>query len=1125
MKDPITRFAGSVSLVLFLLGCGPENETIVGDKVQRVVAADADQLAYPEYDLNVPVGSWWMHDASASTVQNKIDEGYRLTDIEYLPNGNFTATFVLNTGVYEREGAGWDFDLTDAELHELVVSSSNRVVDIARRGTGANTRWAVAWVSNTGSQARAYKVVTNRTQANFQAEGVGFRVMSLTIGADGSYNSVLIENTGADARTQTFFIGTSDLLRQAMEADQDNCRTGPTPCGRAAAIAAIGPDQFYVVFEDRQMAPSIYSNANLVGEGEQTWLVGNLQYLEGAYDRPDSLEHAFKRLAGRPTKLKLYTDQNGNARYMAIVVSNGTPPRGGDLASDNTTTQELDALIEQQARQAGLPGLTVGIMRDGQLVHAKGYGYRDMQSNETLLPTDSLRIASVSKRIAKAAILRLIEENALIPGTSTPLTLNTTPFGTLFPYNAPSVSPNLGDVTIEHLLDHTSGLRFDNQGSCGDTVADTTDQWCNPFEWEMQAQDWIDTEAAVQAATGIAGGAFYLNDGTVVDPATPGTTFRYRNAHYHMLGHVIEAMTGMEFEEYVRLEFLDPLNLDGLRIGRLYGDAEWPDATQAANYARLEFSATGSSQNRGDWVLDNPARYPASSYASSPVDILRWQASLEGTAPGYRGLQDYSKMGDVVHNGYLPDVTIAQIDELTVGGSEYTYFWATSSDAMNNGVNPFGGFLLDAELQGFITAKGALLPNRDLFEDYLDPPCFAAFHNLPVESYQACFDYHSALGLTPKTLTVSTDGQRISGAFEPGNRRTHHLISGEVYNGINLEELDKNSVPVFTNVVNSGSGPLFTATWESSPGDVSTWWNLTPSEYEQKWEEHFDAGYLQTDFFPYNDGGLKFASTWRALPSDGYASYFNILPDQWAAFDGDFVNRGLKLTHFVAYLDGGQLRYGGIWEKVPGSYVLTIDDSGAGYQATFDARVSSGWQLHHLHSFGSDSFAAIWYQPAEGAGILSFEDPNLWSKVQGPGLVGGSDWGTHGNSLSLSSGGFTEIVSPWLSTSAIRDHSPSGSPSQATLDVYVPSQQPNSWWVGAIQLHIEIPSQNIHHAFQGQVELTSLARGQFTTVHLPLAGVVQAALQTDATDVRFYITTNTPIGADSLLLDHLRFTP
>jgi hypothetical protein len=153
--------------------------------------------------------------------------------------------------------------------------------------------------------------------------------------------------------------------------------------------------------------------------------------------------------------------------------------------------------------------------------------------------------------------------------------------------------------------------------------------------------------------------------------------------------------------------------------------------------------------------------------------------------------------------------------------------------------------------------------------------------------------------------------------------------------------------------------------------------------------------------------------------------------------------------------------------------------------------------------------------------VLSFEPFASWTKVQGPGDVFSGD-GTNGFGLAITSGGFTEFVSDPLSTEQVQAKSLGGF-GQALLDLNVPTEQANEFSAGAVQLYAHIPSAGIFHAFQGQVELQPLPKGQFVTVSFSLSNAIQNALQGDHDDARFYITTNTTSGSGSLVMDNLRF--
>jgi len=1133
-------------------GCAIEDGT-AQQKDQAMNPWASSSLAYPEYDLNVPANGWWMHDATGADIQTKMAEGFRLHDVDYLSNGHLTATFVANTAEYAREGNGFDHGLTDSAFQAIVADTTRRVVDIAQRGSGSGKRWAVVWVANTGTQMRASKVVTNATQQEFEAAAVGFRVTSLVVGEDGRFNAVMIPNESSDTRRQHMYPITAEELRKGLQNNRDDCRVDPAvDCVRVAEIAPTGVETFYVVLESIQRATSPYTGHSLVGEGEQSWLVAGLKSIPGGEDRPDSIQHVTKRLVATPTKLKPYVAADGTTRYVAVMVARGDLPESASLPSDNDAIRHLDALIQKQVRQAGLPGLTFGLMKDGNLIHTKSFGYRNMLTNEALLPSDSVRMASVSKQLTKAAILRLVEDAVPLPALpgspGGPITRQTRPFGQIFPYQDPGLEVDLGDLTIQDFMYHLTGLRYDDQGACENPDdGDASDAFCDPFEWLMEVQDWVDTEQhlntlepPLQTANADKCGAFCLNTADkLLIPAEPGFVSRpdYMNSDYHLLGHVIRALTGLSPEAYIAHKFTSPLNLDGLRVSRPYGATEFPDAIQAANYARPEFSNITSWDERGDFILDNPARYPASSFIASPPHILRWQASIAGTRTGYRGIQDYQHMyhigkgvPNIEHGGHLNDVTNAKINELTVGADHFVYFWASTSTPLNDGSEAAtaGMFALDQELEGFLEAEGAALPTRDLFASYVQPPCKVYFHDVAMEDWHGCLDYQQALGLTPKVLTVNPLTMRVAGVFEARSPRlTHYLLPAATYNDVLVQQQGIGSYPLSTNVVLWSVGPRFSAIWEPTIFPAVSEWNLTPEAFTTAYHQRQGNGVLLTDFFPYDDDGLKFAGTWQRLPSDGYTIASSVTPAAWPALHTQRQAEGLKITHFVASEIDGQLLYAATWERLNGSYELEFDASSADYATTVQVRVGSGWRLHHLHSFGADSFASIWHKPAPGGGTLSFETAGTWSKTFGPGTIGSSEWGTAGKALTLTANSTeTEIVSVDIPNAVIRANSRSGAPTHLAVDVLVPTQQPIPAYAGALKLHVSVPSAGISHQWQEQVLLTSLRRGEFVTVQIPLTSAVRSAITSAATrNVKLFLGLVSVTGAGNYSFDNIRFTP
>jgi hypothetical protein len=90
----------------------------------------------------------------------------------------------------------------------------------------------------------------------------------------------------------------------------------------------------------------------------------------------------------------------------------------------------------------------------------------------------------------------------------------------------------------------------------------------------------------------------------------------------------------------------------------------------------------------------------------------------------------------------------------------------------------------------------------------------------------------------------------------------------------------------------------------------------------------------------------------------------------------------------------------------------------------------------------------------------------------------------------------------------------------------LPAEQPNSSWYGATQLYVEIPSLGLWNSFQGQVELTGLPLGRWTTVSFTLSDDVLLKLGRTYTDLTFIIALNVPWNATGMYrLDNLRMEP
>ncbi len=279
-----------------------------------------------------------------------------------------------------------------------------------------------------------------------------------------------------------------------------------------------------------------------------------------------------------------------------------------------------DQTITAFMRKFSIPGGAVAVMRDGKLIYARGFGYADVE-NKTLVQPDALfRIASVSKTITSAAIMKLVEDGKLT------LDDRVTPFiAHLGPASGATVDPRWEQITIRHLLNHTGG--WDRTKPNGGF---------DPIDRPAIAAAAVNAPAPASPETLIR----YMK-GMPLD-FNPGEKFVYSNFGYIILGRVIERVSGMPYKEYVRARVLDPVGATRTQQGKsrlrdaLADEVKyyWPGEPGLGMIAPLVpsvFQGEGTVPfTYGGFHLE--AGDASGGWISSTIDLLRFVGGVDGRA-------------------------------------------------------------------------------------------------------------------------------------------------------------------------------------------------------------------------------------------------------------------------------------------------------------------------------------------------------------------------------------------------------------------------------------------------------------------------------------------------------------
>ena len=176
----------------------------------------------------------------------------------------------------------------------------------------------------------------------------------------------------------------------------------------------------------------------------------------------------------------------------------------------NELQSSIDSLFNSKIGE-NEPGAAIAISYEQEMIFGKGYGLRDLETKEPITLNTNMRMASVSKQFTALCILSLVDENLL--------SLNDT-ISKFWNY------PVFKNITVEHLLNHTSGLADYEEPYF-------LEKWdrSNIVE-NRDILEWLKT-----------------NPNPLFEP---GNSWAYSNTAYLVLALLVEKVSGQDFSSYAK---------------------------------------------------------------------------------------------------------------------------------------------------------------------------------------------------------------------------------------------------------------------------------------------------------------------------------------------------------------------------------------------------------------------------------------------------------------------------------------------------------------------------------------------------------------------------------------------
>ncbi|NQV68539.1 MAG: beta-lactamase family protein [Pseudohongiella sp.] len=322
--------------------------------------------------------------------------------------------------------------------------------------------------------------------------------------------------------------------------------------------------------------------------------------------------------------------------------------------------------LQQHIDDGDIAGVVAAVARDGKLVYFESLGQMDREQGKPMQDDSLFRLYSMSRQITSAAVLKLYEQGKF--KFDDPIKLYLPQFEdqrVLIDSSSTDLSQTkarTGDITVAHLLTHTSGL-----GSRSSALYREN----NVRDKNISLDEMVDNAARIPL----------FQD--------PGTAFRY-GIHATILGKLIEVWSGESFEEYLRKNLFDPLDMDSTMF--------WAEAADARRLATLYRPSEGRLM---------PYQIETVSWTSRPKLI-------EGGVGLLSSVMDYMKFSQMVLNGgRFNGEKILQSDT-----AKLMYRNAVPAEAMPIGANGYwlgsgwtlGGFnlVMDPAAYNFPVSKGTI---------------------------------------------------------------------------------------------------------------------------------------------------------------------------------------------------------------------------------------------------------------------------------------------------------------------------------------------------------------------------------------------------------------------------------
>jgi CubicO group peptidase (beta-lactamase class C family) len=250
----------------------------------------------------------------------------------------------------------------------------------------------------------------------------------------------------------------------------------------------------------------------------------------------------------------------------------------GAAFSQTSVTNQIDELLSK-VYPATEPGAAVLVVKDNKVIYKKGYGLASLNPAKPVTPELIFRIGSITKQFTSIAILKLAEQGKLDLNASITTYL-------------PEFSTQGNVVTVEHLLNHTSGIKsYTSLPEIVNTEKKGQFMAINEMLQVIQKQPF---------------------------DFSPNDQWLYNNSGYYLLGAIIEKVSGVSYTEYVTKNLFKPVGMK----------SSYVEDPKLPNGITQGYSKVSSTEYRIADYIHPSIPYAAGAIFSTVEDLWKWNQAV-----------------------------------------------------------------------------------------------------------------------------------------------------------------------------------------------------------------------------------------------------------------------------------------------------------------------------------------------------------------------------------------------------------------------------------------------------------------------------------------------------------------